>query len=319
VIENIVIDCHSDTLLKKYYEQHFLIGEKEQIFHVSKDLLLQGGIDIQVFAIFVPPKLEKLGVEISLEMIAIAKEMENNGFFIIKSSNELLQFNQKKKNSKIGMILSLEGAVALERNQRLLPIFYELGIRLLGLTWSRKNLFCEGTDFSQENISGEGLSRYGLELVEMLDNLGIVIDISHLNREGVADVVKNTKNPFIASHSNCYKLCSNNRNLSDDQLFDIASAEGVVGINFYPRFLTKKNATVYDVIRHINYVVDLIGVNYVGIGSDFDGIGITPEGLENAGKIKTIPLLLEGEGFNKQDISKIMGRNFQRVFRKVWK
>ena len=315
-----MIDCHADTLLKKYLERivPLLFAERGLEYHVSKKYLTEGGVDVQVFAIFILPKLEKIAIEASLEMIALAKEMEKDGYSLIKSKKHL---KKVEENSSIGIVLSLEGAVALERNLQLLPIFYELGIRNIGLSWSRKNLFCEGIGLTQNSSRTEGLSIYGLELIEQMESLGIVIDVSHLNQKGFADVVKNAGKPFIASHSNVFNLCNNNRNLTDEQLMEIASAEGVVGINFYPKFLSNEPDTVSikDVIHHIKYITDLIGINHVGLGSDFDGIGSTPKGLENASKVKDIPPLLKEEGFNSQDIAKIMGGNFKRVFISIWK
>ena len=323
MVRNLVIDCHADTLLKKYFKETvtLLLGGKKQEFHVSKDLLIKGGVDVQTFAIFVPPKLEKIGPEVTLEMISLAKEMERDGFTSIKSKYDLKRLEESFNNS-IGMILSLEGTVALERNVWLLPTFYELGIRIIGLSWSRKNLFCEGTGLTQNIDESEGLSVLGKELLEEMESFGIVVDISHLNQKGVADVAKLATKPFIASHSNAYQICPVSRNLTNDQLMDIASVDGVVGINFYPRFLIQKDpetASINDVIHHIKYVTNLIGVEHVGLGSDFDGIGIVPKGLENASKMKKIPPLLREKGFSKQDVTKIMGGNFQRVFDKVWK
>lgn len=322
MVKDLVIDCHADTLLKKYLEKMIplLFAERGMEFHASKDYLTQGGVNIQVFAIFVLPKLEKIGIDVSLEMIAIAKEMEKDGFTLIKSKNDLKKIEETK--NRIGMILSLEGTVALERNLQLLPIFYELGIRNIGLSWSRKNLFCEGTGLTQNSNESEGLSVHGKELLEQMESLGIIVDVSHLNQKGFADVVKKSTKPFIASHSNAYHLCTVGRNLTDEQLMDIASSEGVIGINFYPRFLSQndpESVSIKEVIQHIKYITNLIGIDYVGLGSDFDGIGITPKGLENASKIKNIPPLLAEDGFNSQDIAKIMGGNFRRVFNTVWK
>lgn len=319
---NLVIDCHADTLLKKHFvEMARLLFNTEQTFQVSKELLIQGGIDVQVFALFIPPTLEKIGLEITLELIAQAKKMERKGnFTLIKSKTDLEYL--KEDTDQLGMILSLEGAVTLERRLKILPIFYELGVRNIGLAWSRKNLFAEGSSFTETKYKGEGLSKYGKDLVMQMDNLGMVIDVSHLNIKGFTDVTKLTTNPFIASHSNAHKLCPISRNLTDNQLMEIASANGVVGVNFYSRFLTKNNpeeASIKDVINHIKYIADLTSVNHVGLGSDFDGITLAPKGLENASKIKNIPPLLAEEGFSKQDIAKIMGGNFERVFNKVWK
>lgn len=317
----LVIDCHADTLLKKYFaDMARLMFDNPQTFHVSKELLIQGRIDIQVFALFVPPMLEKIGIDVTLELIALAKEMEKKGdFSLIKSKADLKKL--KNKSEEVGMILSLEGTVALERRPKILPILYELGIRNIGLTWSRKNLFAEGSSFTDTKNKGEGLSKDGKDLITQMDDLGMVIDVSHLNVKGFTDVVKLTTNPFIASHSNVHKLCPISRNLTDDQLIDIANADGVVGINFYPKFLKKKDpesATIADVIKHIKYIANLTSVDNVGLGSDFDGIPITPKGLENASKINEIAPLLDEEGFSKKEIEKIMGGNFERVFTKVW-
>ncbi len=149
----------------------------------------------------------------------------------------------------------------------------------------------------------------------------MIIDVAHLNLEGYRDVTNYSNKPFIDSHSNAYSLCPVSRNLTNDQLEMIASADGVVGINFSPAFLSKNlyEASITDVIKHIKYIAEKAGVQHVGLGSDFDGIVMTPKGLENASKISKIPILLDQEGFSTNEISKIMGDNFLRVLKKNWK
>ena len=149
----------------------------------------------------------------------------------------------------------------------------------------------------------------------------MLVDVAHLNAEGYQDVSKITTKPFIDSHSNAFELTPVARNLTDDQLEIIASANGVVGINFCPSFLAEDadKASIQDVINHIKYISDKIGVKHVGLGSDFDGISKTPIGLEDARKVRDIIPRLEYEGFSKKDISMIMGMNFYRVFKEVWK
>ena len=131
IMNNLVIDAHADTLLKKYLDPITnLISTEEQKYHITKDYLVEGGIDVQIFAMFTPPKLEKIAIEITLEMISIAKEMaKNENFLLIQSSKDLHHLS----NKITGMILSIEGAVVLERNLSLLPIFYDLGVRNIGL------------------------------------------------------------------------------------------------------------------------------------------------------------------------------------------
>ena len=319
--ENLVIDAHADTLLKLYFGSlmRFSSQEKEAL-HITKAYLREGKVNVQVFAMFVPPKLEKIGLEVTLEMIQIAKEKAiNENFRIIRSSKDL-DYVAQNEVSTTGMVLSIEGAIALERNLKILPLLYELGVRNIGITWSRQNLFGEGVSFTEKK-TGRGLSKDGIQLIEDMNNLGMVIDVAHLNYEGYMDVMQYTDAPFIDSHSNAHSICPISRNLTDDQLEMIASADGVVGINFYPKFLSliPEKASIDDVIKHISYITDLIGSEHVGLGSDFDGIATTPLGLEDTRKMKDLVPLLDKEGFSKNEIEKIMGGNFNRIFRKIWK
>ncbi len=319
--ESIVIDAHADTLLKLYFASLMRFSSQENDpLHITKEYLEEGNVNVQVFAMFVPPKLEKIGLEVTLEMIALAKDLaKEKNFTIIKSSKELGYISHKKE-STTGMVLSIEGAIALERNLKILPLVHELGVRNIGITWSRPNLFGEGVNFNEKK-TGHGLSKDGIQLLEEMENLGMVIDVAHLNYEGYMDVMQFTDAPFIDSHSNAHSICPVSRNLTDDQLEMIGSADGVVGVNFYPKFLsiTPEKASINDVIKHIKYIAELIGVKHVGLGSDFDGIATTPIGLEDARKMKELVPLLEKEGFSSKETSKIMGGNFERVFRKIWK
>ncbi|MHA2389611.1 MAG: dipeptidase [Candidatus Hodarchaeales archaeon] len=319
--ENLVIDAHADTLLKLYFGSlmRFSSQEKDPM-HITKAFLEEGKVNVQVFAMFVPPKLEKIGLEVTLEMIQLAKEKAlDENFTLIKSANDLDYVSQNKE-STTGMVLSIEGAIALERNLKILPSIYELGVRNIGITWSRQNLFGEGVSFTEKK-TGRGLSKDGIQLLEEMDKLGMLIDVAHLNYEGYMDVMQYAEGPFIDSHSNAHSICPVSRNLTDDQLEMIASADGVVGVNFYPKFLstTPEKVSIDDVIKHIKYITDLIGTEHVGLGSDFDGIGTTPLGLEDARKMKDLVPLLEKEGFSKNEIEKIIGGNFDRIFRKTWK
>jgi membrane dipeptidase len=145
------------------------------------------------------------------------------------------------------------------------------------------------------------------------------IDVSHLSETGFWDVIKRSKAPIVASHSNCYALCPHPRNLKDEQIKALADKGGVIGITFVPNFLTqeKRKTTVKDVVRHIDYLVKKVGIDYVGLGSDFDGTDVLPLGLESVDKIPNITEELLNRGYKEREIEKILGDNILRAFKKV--
>ena len=147
----------------------------------------------------------------------------------------------------------------------------------------------------------------------------MLIDVSHLSETGFWDVIKRSKSPIVASHSNCYALCSHLRNLKDEQIKALTDKDGVIGITFVPNFLTqeKRKTTVKDVVTHIDYLVEKAGIDYVGLGSDFDGTGGLPLGLGGVDKIPNITAELLNRGYKEKDIKKILGENFLRVFKEV--
>ncbi len=314
------IDCHCDTLLRSWFKHHQL-KEKTRKLEATSDLLIEGGIDIQVAAMFIPNSLVKFGLDITLEMVGLLTEEIRNdsNLYLLKHKRDISKTQDKKK---LGYILAMEGAEPLGNSLGLLPAFYEMGIRVITLTWSRKNLFAEGVQDTVGINEGEGLSKLGKQLISAMNELGIAIDVSHLNRKGFQDVVKHSTSPFIASHSGVYSLVPHKRNLSDKEIKQIAEADGCIGIVFAPDFLASnpqiKPATIDDVIQHMKYITNLVGVDYVALGSDFDGIDQTPTGLENASMFKNLPTRLKEEGFSSNDINKIMGENWYRIFQNIW-
>jgi membrane dipeptidase len=154
----------------------------------------------------------------------------------------------------------------------------------------------------------------------MMDSLGIIIDVSHVGPQTVIDILATSKNPIIASHSGVAALRSHYRNLTDTQIRSIAQRGGVIGVVFYPTFLVSSGtARLENVLQHIDYIKNLVGVDYVALGSDFDGIETTPLGLEDVTKFPAITEALLQRGYSRQDVRKILGENFMRVFRAVCK
>jgi membrane dipeptidase len=172
---------------------------------------------------------------------------------------------------------------------------YRLGVRLLTLTWNQRNQIADGIG---ESRTGSGLTEFGLKVIDEMNDLRMLIDVSHLSETGFWDVIKKSNDPIIASHSNCYALCPHLRNLKDEQIKAIADKGGVIGITFVP-------------------IVEKVGVDYVGLGSDFDGTDGLPLGLEGVDKIPNITEELLDRGYKEREIEKILGGNFLRVFKEV--
>ena len=197
--------------------------------------------------------------------------------------------DEAEANGKVACLLALGGAEPLCGNLDLLPLFFRLGVRCISLTWNGRNCFADGC---AEEITGGGLTRSGRLLLSRMEELGIILDLSHLSRAGFLDALALTTRPPLVSHANCHRLCEHPRNLTDKQLKLLAEKGGVVGINFYPQFITGTDTASLDqLIDHFVHAASVAGVEHVGIGSDFDGISNSVEQLDNAA---CYPALLAG-------------------------
>lgn len=215
-----------------------------------------------------------------------------------------------KEADGLGVIFSLEGAEALEGKVENIRRIYEKNVRILGLAWNNDNAFAGGA--LGNNLP---LTAIGLEAVKMINQMPMVLDGAHLSEKSLAQVLKLSAKPIIVSHANSYALCAHPRNLRDDYLREIAALGGVVGVTFVREFLTIDGSTanVVNVAEHIYHLVEVMGIEHVGIGSDFDGVDTPVEGLEKAIYVLRIGSYLRALGFNNEDIAMIMGENFRRV------
>ncbi len=191
--------------------------------------------------------------------------------------------------------------------------FHAMGVRIIALAWDDKNRYASGTD------TGEGLSAAGMELIEKMNDLNIVLDLSHLNEKCFWQAIDITASIPIASHSNSMSLCSHPRNLTDEQVTAVAEKGGVIGILLYSPFLNSgiTRATLHDVFLHTDHMVRLVGEDHVGIGTDLDGaeIGAFPEEIQTVADLPKIADTLRNNGYGEERVKKIMGENFIRVIR----
>jgi membrane dipeptidase len=194
---------------------------------------------------------------------------------------------------------------------------YHRGMRILTLTWNNRVGVPWATAHNHPNAATQGLTDFGKSVIRIMDSLGIIIDVSHAGPKTIDDVIATTVNPIIASHSNARTLRNNSRNLTDAQIQAIASRNGVIGINFYPPFLGSETPTIDTVIKHIDYIRQLVGVDFIALGSDFDGIEITPVGLQDVTRLPALTEALLLRGYSREVLRKILGENFLRLFRSI--
>jgi membrane dipeptidase len=219
-------------------------------------------------------------------------------------------------------ILHFEGADPISRSLKELRVFYEAGLRSIGLVWSRSTVFAEGVRFEGRQPT-TGLTEAGFELVAECARLGIVLDVSHLSPEGFWDLVRVTERPFIATHS-CVKAISPHvRNLDDDQIRAIAEKDGTIGINFATSFLRPDMQRNDDVpldlvLRHFEHIIGLVGDRHVSVGSDYDGADV-PRDLRDAAHLAALFRAFERRGWSDDRIERVANGNFRRVLRAVWR
>ncbi|HEX5449430.1 MAG TPA: dipeptidase [Gaiellaceae bacterium] len=226
---------------------------------------------------------------------------------------------------RVTAIAHLEGADPLAEDLSDLERWYGRGIRSIGLVWSRPNAFATGVPFAFPSSpdTGPGLTDAGVELVRACNRLGILVDLSHLNEKGFWDVARVSEAPLVATHSNAHALCASSRNLTDAQLDEIGKTGGIVGVNFAVTFLREDGSFVPDtplteIVRHVAYIADRIGIDHVAFGSDFDGAGV-PNELGGIAGLPKLVAALHDAGFDAAGIAKITHENWLRVLRATWR
>lgn len=336
VLQNsIVIDAHFDLLFDVFRQRQY--GHRRVIEADYLTEFIEGGLNVVVSSIYVDGEfLPEMALRRALNQVsALYAEIDESPDKIMLCKNYDDIFTAKNEG-KIGIILSFEGVEPLYNDLSLLRVFYELGVRIIGLTWSRRNYAADGCRYGnvREGTTG-GITDFGVQLIETAEDLGMFIDVSHLNDEGFWDVMEVAKNPIIASHSNCRALAGTKRNLTDEQIRAIASKGGVIGINA-SNILAANNdidANIEYLVNHVEHISKLVGVKHVGLGFDFcDHLlkYLSPEDLKGISRkpfdvlkghknIKDLTYELIKRGYKQEIIELILGKNFLRVYKEVLK
>ena len=349
-----IFDGHNDVLQSIYLPK---TGKARPFFertaegHIDMPRIREGGFGGGFFAIFVPsnsspggfpgamPDSTVTSYEIplpppldptyarTLTIKGIASlfrlEAQSEGQIkVVRTADEL---TAALGQNVIAAVLHFEGAEAIDPDLDALEVFYQTGLRSLGLAWSRPNVFAHGVPFKFPGSpdTGPGLSDAGRQLVKACNRLGILIDLAHISEQGFWDTAGISQAPLAVTHTGAHALCASTRNLTDKQLDAIKASDGVLGVNFHVGFLRQDgrrepNTPLAEIVRHIDYIAQRIGVEHVAFGSDFDG-AIMPSELGDVAGMPKLLHSLRNHGYDEDALRKITHENWIRVLRKTWK
>lgn len=304
-----LFDLHCDTLTVCSGSGKEL---RENDLHISLSRMPAGSCWGQTFAIFVPDDLRgEAAVEFYHKNVAFFREqMAKNADRILPAST-FTEIEAAFAAGKFAAILSVEGGAALGGEIDRIDELRADGVRMLTLTWNGENELGSGSD------TKKGLTDFGRAAVRRMEDAGILVDVSHLNDQGFADLTRIARKPFIATHSNSRAVCDHPRNLTDEQFCTIRDMGGLVGINYY-RFFIREDGTsadITDLIAHIDHFLALGGEDILCCGSDFDGAEIPPY-LNSIDKVANLHAALLAHGIDEEVIQKILFENVHRFFNK---
>lgn len=261
-------------------------------------------------------------------VIDFAHDLERRSNGAVKIVRNYHDLEQAIKNDVLAMVLHFEGAAAIKEDLSDLQDYYDRGLRSLGLVWSRPNAFAHGVPFKYPHSpdTGPGLTDAGKKLVAACNELGIVIDLAHLNEKGFFDVASLSRHPLAVSHTGAHALCPSTRNLTDAQIDAVGASGGTIGVVFAPFIVDYKtnddgtvdnNMPITQLVKHIDYIASRIGVDHVSLGSDFDGAKM-PEELPDASHLQKLIDALRQNGYADDAIEKIAHKNWLRVIKETW-
>ena len=352
--KQLIFDGHNDTVINLYYPHRGggrSFFEQSEKGHIDLPRARAGGFGGGLFAIFVtnddwlkgPPKKDvtvsesgysvKLTSSVSTESArATAQVLTESLFDLIDKSDEQMrlvhtvdEIEQCMHEEVLAVVLHFEGAEMIDTNFEALHRYYQLGLRSLGICWSRPNTFGCGVPFkfpSSPDV-GPGLTDAGKQLVRECNQLGVIVDLAHLNEKGFWDVAGITDRPLVVSHSAAHALCTSARNLTDRQLDAIGESNGLIGVSFFKNDLRgdgelEPDTPLSALVDQIVYIAERIGIDHVALGSDFDGAPI-PKEIGDVAGLPRLVTALEQAGFDEAALAKVCRENWFRVLKTTWR
>ena len=348
---DLVFDGHNDVLFRLFkkhargVEHDFVDGDGKG--HLDLPRMRKSGFGGGLFAVYVPSgdDLGKLDDQMTgasydvplaplmsateamptaLAMIATLLRIERAAKGAFKVCRSGVEIRDTLGSGAVAAVLHIEGAEAIDGNLDTLEQLYAAGLRSLGPVWSRPTIFGHGVPFRFPSTgdTGPGLTDAGKALIKACNGLGVAIDLSHLNEKGFWDVAKFSSKPLIASHSNAHALCPHARNLTDRQLDTIAGSGGLVGLNFATSFLRADGqrtakTPLETMLRHLDHLIGRLGIEHVGLGSDFDGATI-PEAIGDVTGLAALRVAMRKHGFDDAAMRRLCHENWISVLERTW-
>ncbi len=363
----IVIDTHADTP-QRFADENWNFTDPLNGGMLNYDSAKKGSLDAQFFAIWVDPgqypadasaRRTLTLIEATLEQVRRAPDKLQ----LCTTADQIIEAHSR---GKFAVLMGIEGGHSIEDSLALLRDYYRLGVRYMTLTWSKTNNWADSSgDIDDPAIHHhDGLTPFGKQVVQEMNRLGMMVDISHVSDKTFWDALATTLAPVIASHSSARALTNAGRNLTDEMLLAMKKNNGVVMVNFFPAFIDEQwrlawvaqkperqkaqhaleaeykakglpvpyaasdkidrefaakigRAPFNSLIDHFDHVIKVAGIDHVGIGTDFDGIPVLPEGIDSAADLPKITAALTARGYTAEDMKKLLGGNLLRVFRDV--
>ncbi|WP_425352027.1 dipeptidase [Neorhizobium tomejilense] len=335
-----VFDGHNDILSRlmregrEGAEERFLNGQVG--LHIDLPRARQGGLAGGLCAVYIPsgrgldangdlPRVDRQSaLDQTIAQAALLRSIEaqsDGAFKICVSAGEI---RAAMAEDRFAAIFHIEGIEAAGADLDLIPVLHAAGLRTLGPVWSRSNIFAHGVPFrfGHGPDIGRGLTEAGRDLIRLCNRLKIMVDLSHMNDAGFWDVAKISDAPLVASHSNAFAICPHSRNATDPQLDAIRGTGGLIGLNFGVKFLHPEgkadvNLDLSIMVRHVDYMVEKVGIDHVALGSDFDGTLIS----RKIGDVTGLPRLmaaLREAGYDDEALAKLGHRNWIAVLERTW-
>jgi membrane dipeptidase len=355
----IIVDGHCDTPYR-LFRHNVRLDDHDTEAQADLRMLQESGITASFFAAYVPPFYAGRGAaQFARHLIRLIHEEVRHRNDALLFCDDSAGIRTAKRTGKIAVMIGVEGGHAIEDSLDILREFYESGARYMTLTHVNTNNWC---DSSGDAPRHGGLTDFGRDVVRTMNDLGMIVDVSHISDDAFRHVIETTRVPVLATHSSCRALCRHPRNMTDDMLRDLAKNGGVCMINFFSAFISDEvaqvimkaqkkpkkefnglggteelpddrtdwdtflewfqtlgcpTATLDQVADHIFHAAEVAGIDHVGIGSDFDGVPALPDGLASASMLPALTARLFERGMRENEIEKVLGGNFMRVFERV--